>query len=97
MIRRVADRWGIFGAMIALLVSLGTLAGMVWGICNYPIQWMDDTKRLNKLEPEVLKLEERQSDSERQTEILRADMRVIVAQYADIKDDLHYLRREKEK
>ena len=97
MIRRVADRWGVMGAMLAVLVSVGTLAGMVWGICNYPIQWTDNTRRLNKLEPEILKLEDRQTESERQSELLRADMRVIVAQYADIKEDLHFLRREKEK
>lgn len=73
------------------------IAGMVWGICAYPMQWSDNNKRLNKLEPVVLKNEA--DIATLQTDHLRmeGDMKVIAAQYQDIKEDLQYLRRKADK
>lgn len=82
-IRREND----WARIIGLLVLVGTLCGMAWAICAYPLEWSDSAKRLNRLEPIVLQ-------NEADISSLKTDIKVIAAQYQDIHEDLIFLRRK---
>lgn len=72
--------------LIGLLVLIGSLVGMVWGVCSYPRSWSEAPRRLDRLEPVVLRQEERISN-------LEIELKVIDAHYQDIHEDLIYLKR----
>ncbi len=93
MMRRLADRWGYAQMVSGLILSVLTICGMGWAICSYPMKWSESDKRLNRLEPEVLNTEARVTNIEKDLMATHGDMKVIIAQYQDIKDDLNYLRR----
>jgi hypothetical protein len=53
MIRRVSDRWGVFGAMLAVLVSLGTIVTMAWGVVSKINRWDQACNQTDKIVPLV--------------------------------------------
>lgn len=80
--------------VLTLISTLGAIAGAGWAICAYPIQWSDNSKRLNKLEPIVLDAESRISMLEKEHVQMQGDMKVIVARLTDIKENTDFLRRD---
>ena len=52
-----ADRALIRAKDVALLVSILTLGGLVWGMYKKPAEWDQATKEINELRPRVESLE----------------------------------------
>ncbi len=87
--RRLTD----WKTLLGLAGSIGVLIGFVWAAFAYPIQWTDDTGRLNRLEPQILKIESRVTQLEHGQEEAHGDMKAIIVQLQDIKENVHYIRQ----
>lgn len=88
-IRRVND----WVRLLTLTALVGTVTGLAWALIGYPVQWSNNTKRLNRVEPQLLELEVRMTTSESNQIRAEGNNAVILAKLEDLKEDMQILKR----
>ena len=83
--------------ILTLIALTGTVTGLAWALVGYPVQWSNNTRRLNKLEPEILVEESRVTALEANQLRMEGNYNVILSKLEDMKEDMQYLKRHSDK